>query len=98
MMRALQRWLEQRPEMARTLSYRALHRIDPDAAVSRKSGSWSTYHSDSVLVERDGHRYIAVVLADGAKGSTWLGQIITRLDEIVTAKGVPVLPAKQLSR
>ncbi len=64
---------------------RALHRIDPNAAVSRKSGSWSTFHSDSVLVEREGHRYIAVVLADGAKGETWLAQIITRLDAIVMA-------------
>ena len=62
---------------------RALRKIDPGAAVSRKSGSWSTYHSDSVLVERDGHRYIAVVLSNNAKGSKWLGRIITKLDGLL---------------
>jgi len=81
---------------------RALRRIDPNAAVSRKSGSWSTYHSDSVLVEREGHRYIAVVLADGAKGASWLAQIITRLDAIAMAPDslADVHPArsKQVSR
>jgi beta-lactamase class A len=64
---------------------RALRRIDPDAAVSRKSGSWSTYHSDSVLVEREGHRYIAVVLSNNSKGSQWLGRIITKLDGLLDA-------------
>ncbi len=43
---------------------RALRKIDPNAAVSRKSGSWSTYHCDSALVQRDGHSYIAVAPCD----------------------------------
>jgi beta-lactamase class A len=62
---------------------RALREIDPNAAVSRKSGSWSTFHSDSVLVERDGHRYIAVALSNNSNGSKWLGGIITELDTLV---------------
>ncbi len=62
---------------------RALREIDPEAAVSRKSGSWSTYHSDSVLVERDGHRYIAVALSNHANGSQWLGRIITKFDALI---------------
>jgi len=62
---------------------RALRQIDPDAAVSRKSGSWSTFHSDSVLVERDGHRYIAVALSNNSNGSKWLGSIITELDTLI---------------
>ncbi len=62
---------------------RALKRIDPRASISRKSGSWSTYHSDSVLVERDGHRYIAVALSNSPDGSKWLGRIITRLDALL---------------
>jgi beta-lactamase class A len=62
---------------------RALRKIDPDAVVSRKSGSWSTYHSDSALVERNGHRYIAVALINNAKGSQWLGRIITKLDALL---------------
>jgi beta-lactamase class A len=62
---------------------RALHRIDPDAAVSRKSGSWSTYHCDSALVQREGHSYIAVALRQGSNGSQWLGRIITELDRVI---------------
>jgi beta-lactamase class A len=62
---------------------RALRKIDPDAAVSRKSGSWSTYHCDSALVQRDGHSYIAVALRQGANGSSWLGRIITKLDSVI---------------
>jgi len=62
---------------------RALREIDPEAAISRKSGSWSTFHSDSVLVERDGHRYIAVALSNNAKGSQWLGRIITKFDALL---------------
>ncbi len=62
---------------------KALKKIDPAASVSRKSGSWSTYHSDSVLVERDGHRYIAVALSNSPDGSKWLGRIITRLDALL---------------
>ena len=62
---------------------RALRKIDPEAAISRKSGSWSTFHSDSVLVERDGHHYIAVALSNNADGSKWLGHIITKLDALL---------------
>jgi beta-lactamase class A len=62
---------------------RALRRIDPDAAIARKSGSWSTFHSDSVLVERDGHRYIAVALCNNATKTRWLGSIITKLDALL---------------
>ena len=57
---------------------RALHRVNPDAALFRKSGTWGTFHSDSVLVERGGHAYIAVALANGVRGETWLGEIIDR--------------------
>jgi beta-lactamase class A len=64
---------------------RALRQIDPEAAVSRKSGSWSTFHSDSVLVERDGHRYIAVALSNNPNGSQWLGRIITKLDALLVS-------------
>jgi beta-lactamase class A len=62
---------------------RALRQIDPDAAIARKSGSWSTYHSDSALVERDGHRYIAVALCNNPTKTRWLGSIITKLDALL---------------
>ena len=81
---------------------KALRQIDPAAAVSRKSGSWSTYHSDSVLVERDGHRYIAVALSNNARGSKWLGRIITKLDALLipeeTAADQRPISANQAAR
>jgi beta-lactamase class A len=66
---------------------RALREIDPNAAVSRKSGSWSTYHCDSALVQREGYSYIAVALSDSSNGSQWLGRIITALDGAVVRDG-----------
>ncbi|MBW2279406.1 MAG: serine hydrolase [Deltaproteobacteria bacterium] len=60
-----------------------LRRSNPDARFFRKSGSWRTYHSDSVLVKRDGRTYIAVALANDPGGADWLSEIIEALDEIV---------------
>jgi beta-lactamase class A len=62
---------------------KALGRTDPTAALFRKSGSWSTYHSDSAIVEHDGRKYIAVVLSNDKNGAVWLDQIITALDDII---------------
>jgi beta-lactamase class A len=62
---------------------KAMKRIDPAAALFRKSGSWRTYHSDSAIVEHDGRKYIAVVLSNDKDGAVWLDQIITALDEII---------------
>ncbi len=62
---------------------KALKRTDPTAALFRKSGSWSTYHSDSAIVEHDGRKYIAVVLSNDKNGAVWLDQIITALDDII---------------
>lgn len=64
----------------------ALMRVNPAAALFRKSGTWRTFHADSVLVERGRHAYIAVALADSPKGSEWLKEIIVRLDGIVFGK------------
>jgi beta-lactamase class A len=72
---------------------RALRAIDPLAVMHRKSGSWATYHSDSVLVERDGRAYIAVALSNSAKGDRWLGQIITSLHRIIFPSAVATAPA-----
>ncbi|MFQ5417629.1 MAG: serine hydrolase, partial [Myxococcota bacterium] len=62
---------------------KAIDRIHPDAEVSRKSGSWRTYHSDSAIVEHDGRKYIAVALSNDEDGALWLDQIITALDGII---------------
>jgi beta-lactamase class A len=61
----------------------ALNQVNPAAVLFRKSGTWSTFHSDSVLVERGRRAYIAVALADSPDGDRWLGQIVVALDEIV---------------
>jgi beta-lactamase class A len=62
---------------------KAMNRINPTATMFRKSGSWSTYHSDSAIIEHDGRKYIAVVLSNDKNGAAWLDQIITALDDII---------------
>jgi beta-lactamase class A len=62
---------------------KVLEQINPAALLFRKSGSWRTHHSDSVLAEREGRGYIAVALSEGAEGSRWLREIIDALDDII---------------
>jgi beta-lactamase class A len=64
----------------------ALRRIRPDAHLFRKSGSWGTFHSDSVLVERNGRSYIAVALSNDRNGPRWLERIIVALDGLIFRK------------
>lgn len=54
-----------------------LEKIAPQAKLFRKSGTWKTYHSDSILVwgADTGRRYILVALIDDPRG----GQIIKDL-------------------
>ena len=66
---------------------KGLAREAPRAVLFRKSGSWSTYHSDSVLVERGDRAYIAVALSDDPHGSQWMEQIIVALHRIVIPAG-----------
>jgi beta-lactamase class A len=62
---------------------RTLNDVNPDALILRKSGSWRTFHSDSVLVRRGGRGYIAVALCHDPEGTRWLREIIGELNEIV---------------
>jgi len=62
---------------------KALDRIDPDATIYRKSGSWHQWHADSAIVERDGRRYIAVGLCKNAQGTRWLERIFHVVDAMV---------------
>ncbi len=55
----------------------------PGSAIYRKSGTWSTYHADSAIVERDGRRYIAVAMANDPAGGRWLSELIVALDELI---------------
>jgi beta-lactamase class A len=65
---------------------KVLERINPAAMLFRKSGSWRTHHSDSVLVKRGGRGYIAVALSDSAEGNRWLAEIIEALNDIIFQK------------
>ncbi len=55
----------------------------PDAEIYRKSGSWRQYHADSAIIEHGDRRYIAVALAEDARGGEWLSRLILRLDDLI---------------
>lgn len=61
----------------------------PESRLYRKSGSWRSFHADSAIVERAGRRYIAVALADDARGEQWLRQLIVALDRIIFSRPDP---------
>ncbi|MGV6859041.1 MAG: serine hydrolase [bacterium] len=62
---------------------KGLNSARPGSEIFRKSGSWRQWHADSAIVERDGHRYIAVGLADNKSGGQWLSKIIVAMDDLV---------------
>ncbi len=66
----------------------------PGVRIYRKSGTWKHWHADSALVESGAHKYIAVVLGQLSKGSSWLSRIIQGLHELVvpTAVAARALP------
>lgn len=63
---------------------KGLEAVHRDAQIYRKSGTWRQYHSDSAIVERGDHRYIAVALAESPKGEKWLRDIIVALDDLIS--------------
>ena len=64
-----------------------LDQVCPDADIYRKSGSWRTYHSDSVLVIGDEWRsYILVALVDDAAGGKIVKDIIRKVEDILQPK------------
>lgn len=53
----------------------------PDATVYRKSGTWRTYHSDSVMViGQEWRSYILVALVDDTLGETIIRNLIQEVD------------------
>ena len=62
---------------------KVLRRINPAARWFRKSGTWRTFHADSVLVRRGDRAYIAVALSNDRKGQRWLGEVIETADRII---------------
>ena len=72
---------------------RGLSQMARPIYLSRKSGSWRTYHADSALVERNGRAYIAVALSNDSHGGKWMEDIIQELDRIVVSRRPRTLPA-----
>ena len=55
----------------------------PEAVVYRKSGTWRQWHADSALVEANGYKYVAVVLAEDPQGGQWLERLITPMHDLI---------------
>jgi len=57
----------------------------PGSVIYRKSGSWRNFHADAALVERDGRKYVAVVLFESPTNSAQgvLASLIVRMDDLV---------------
>lgn len=56
----------------------------PNARIFRKSGSWRSYHSDGGIIEHNGRRYIAVVIANDSNGGAWIEDLIGKFDQLIT--------------
>lgn len=63
----------------------------PDSKIMRKSGSWRRWHADSALVERDGHKYIMVALAESEGAGSWFPQIARELDGLIIPQRLAAL-------
>ena len=60
-----------------------MNKVDSEARIYRKSGTWKSYHSDSALIERRGRRYIAVALANDARAGNWLPDLLVAMDDTI---------------
>tara|TARA_R110000868_G_scaffold121034_3_gene321208 strand:- start:120067 stop:120984 length:918 start_codon:yes stop_codon:yes gene_type:complete len=62
-----------------------LDQIAPDARLFRKSGSWRTFHSDSILVWGDDpdRRYILVALIDNENGEQIIRDLVKPVEKVL---------------
>lgn len=66
---------------------------------ARKSGSWRTFHSDSIIVEhKSGVRYAAVALTDDKQGGRILKTLIQDIDELISKGAHRTLPLVPIER
>jgi len=70
---------------------KGLMSIQPDSKIMRKSGSWRRWHADSALVERDGHKYIIVALAENEQAGSWFPRIAKDLDGLIIPQKLAAL-------
>ncbi len=72
----------------------ALDQIAPDAKVYRKSGTWSNYHSDSVMVWGSGNRkYILVALIEDPAGESIIRSLVKPVESVLGVHGNAVVTA-----
>jgi beta-lactamase class A len=68
-----------------------LERIAPRARLFRKSGSWSTFHADSILVWGDkDRRYILVALIDDNNGEQIIRQLVVPIEKALKMTSQPI--------
>ncbi len=60
-----------------------LDKVAPEATVYRKSGSWSNFHSDSVMVMGPERKYILVGLAEDAGGEQIMRNLVHSVEEVL---------------
>ena len=66
---------------------RTLEMIAPQARLFRKSGSWRTYHSDSILVwGSPTRRYILVALIDDPNGEQIIRDLVIPVEKVLNGK------------
>ncbi len=61
----------------------SLDQVAPQARVYRKSGSWRTFHSDSVLVWGPKRRYILVALVNDEEGEYILRKLVLAVEDVL---------------
>ena len=60
-----------------------LENAAPQARLYRKSGTWRTFHADSVLVWGPERKYILVALIDDAEGEKILRDMVMVVDKML---------------
>ncbi|GAA4810693.1 hypothetical protein GCM10023330_17310 [Litoribaculum gwangyangense] len=64
-----------------------IEKIAPAAMLFRKSGSWQTYHSDSILVwGNENRRYILVALIDDSHGEQIIRDLVKPIESVLKKK------------
>ena len=65
-----------------------IEKIAPKAQLFRKSGSWRTYHSDSILVwgNDPNRRYILVALIDDPNGEQIIRSLVKPIERVLKTK------------
>jgi beta-lactamase class A len=65
-----------------------LDKIAPKAKLFRKSGSWKSYHSDSILVwgNDPSRRYILVALVDDSSGEQIIRGLVKPIEKVIKTK------------